>query len=230
MSVEDPRGLPTEPPSHVPIPDPTSLTTKALEREIGHLRELMEAAQEQTSKHLDAADLQADARFKIQLEDVRRQVEAKFIEQDKAVQAALVSSDKAINELGVATTQRIEALQHLNEAQFITYRTLLDSQADKVKIAVEADNKLVTAAFAASKEAIRAAFDSSKEAIQKAETFNEKRFELMSKQLDELKTQLTLISGKGQGVAALWGYAIGAAGLIATVLAIVLAISNSNGA
>lgn len=218
MPEEQTPGLPTVPISHVPIPDPTTLTTQALEREISHLRELMEAAQSQTSKHLDAADFQADARFKIQIEDIRRQVEAKFKEQDVAVQAALVSSDKAIKELSISTTQRMEALQTLNDNKFITYRTLLDAQADKVKIAVEADNKLVNAAFAASKEAIRAAFDSSKEAIQKAEIFNEKRFELMTKQIDELRTQQALNSGKGQGAAALWGYAVGFIGLMISII------------
>lgn len=226
MAAEEVAGLPRESASEthrVPIPDPTTRSIELVEREISHLRELMEASQKQTADHLDVADAQADARFKIQIEDIRRQVEAKFREQDTAVQAALVSSDKAIKELSISTTQRMEALQTLNDNKFITYRTLLDAQADKVKIAVEADNKLVSAAFESSKEAIRAAFESSKEAIQKAEIFNEKRFELMTKQIDELRTQQALLTGKGLGASALWGF------LAAAVFLVIAVISFANG-
>lgn len=222
-------GLPPRSISNIPVPDPSTRTNETIAIEIKHLRELMEAAQNQTSKHLDAADAQADARFRLQLKDVRRQVEAKFLEQDRAVQAALTSADKAIQELNISIGQRLAALQELNQAQFITYRTLLDAQTEKVKIAVDADNKLTSAAFAASKEAIRAAFDSSKEAITKAETFNEKRFELMYKQIDEIRTQQALNAGKGLGAAGLWSFAVGGIGLIATIIAIMLAFSRGVG-
>lgn len=145
------------------------------------------------------------------------------------MQAALAAADKAVTALDTSTSQRLEAVQALNDNKFVTYRTLLDSNAEKVKIAFDADRISVEAAFAASKDAIAAAFASSKEAIQKAEIFNEKRFELMSKQIDELKSKLTLMEGKGAGASALWAYALGVVGFVATILAIVLSVARFSG-
>jgi hypothetical protein len=222
--------------------DPSRLATAQLVREIEHLRELMESAIRQVSQHSNSSNTQSNLRLTSQLEDIRRQMEAKFEEQDRAVQAALSAADKAVDALEKATAQRLVSLQELNDNKFITYRTLLDSQADKVAIALTASDK-----------AVAAAFDSSKEAIGKAEAFNEKRFDILteavseirstrqgfitrsefdtlrtstSEKIDDLKTYRDTTQGNNQGKTNLVGWIFGGLGAVATLITIVVVIVN----
>lgn len=109
----------------------------------------------------------------------------------EAVDAALAASDKAIIELDASTTRRVEAVSEMTDAKFVTHRTLLDSQSEKVALALAAANKAVDAAFA-----------SSKEAITKAETFNEKRFDIIDKDTDETRKRLAAIEAAVGNIAA----------------------------
>jgi hypothetical protein len=111
-----------------PIPDPTTLTTAALEREIFHLRELLEANIAQVSKHLDTADAQLLALLTSQIVDLRRLVEesdlryqqrydaqtkaldAARVAADLAVQAALVAAEKAVSKAEVAAEKRFDVV------------------------------------------------------------------------------------------------------------------------
>jgi hypothetical protein len=117
------------------------------------------------------------------------QVDGKFEESDKAVGAALDASQKAVVELDSSITRRLEAAKEVVEAKYVTYRTLLDSNAQKVEAALVAADKAVSAAFA-----------SSKEAINKAESSVEKRFDLITKQIDELKSFQSTYIGRDSAV------------------------------
>lgn len=178
-----------------PIPDPTVLTTQALEREISHLRELLETSIKQVSLHLDAADKQLDARVALQITDLRNAMNIKFAEQDRATRTAREAADKAIEaarnaaetaitEFDASITRRL-ALQ--NDVivtkfegvakEFITYKSYLDNNASAAGIALNAADKAVNAAFA-----------SSKEAINKAEVYNEKRFEQLTNAVADIRS------------------------------------------
>lgn len=114
-------------------------------------------------------------------------------------------------------TETVAGLDRVTDAKFITFRTLVDSQAEKVALALAASNKAVDAAFA-----------SSAAAILKAEVFNEKRFDIITKQIDELKTYRDTTGGKGEGAASLWGYIAGGVGFLATIIAIFLTLSRAH--
>jgi hypothetical protein len=169
-----------EKPGAPPIPDPTVLTTEQLNREILHLRELIQTRLD----NMDQALIEARHRSEM------------------AVEAARNSADRAIGEFDKGMTRRLDLADQNVSAkfegvskEFVTFRSFLDNNAASAALALASADK-----------AVKAAFDSSREAIGKAEAFNEKRFDLLTKQIDELKTAQTLSAGKGQGAAALWGY------------------------
>jgi ribosomal protein L21 len=176
-----------------PVPDPTALTTEQLNREILHLRELMES-------RLD----QMDRRAAQVVDEQRVALEAALRSSDKAVVAALAASSKAIVELDANTTRRIDGVKEVTDNKFVTYETLLVSQSEKVALAREAADK----------------------AVAKAEVFNEKRFDILTKQIEELKAKDAHGTGKSQGLNAGWGILVGAFGLVATFLTIVVIIMN----
>jgi hypothetical protein len=195
-------------------------------------------------------DLRYQQRFDAQTEAVHAASEAQksattnaLASAKEAVQTALAASQKAIDRAETATdklipraevesrlsaiaaqisvltllSDRVEkigeglaGLDRVTDAKFITFRTLIDSQADKVALALAASNA-----------ARDAAFSSSDRAITKAETFNEKRFDLISAQIDELKAARDVAGGRGAGATALWGYLIGAVGVAAAIAGIV---------
>lgn len=113
------------------------------------------------------------------------------------------------------TTEAVIGLDRVTDAKFVTFRTLIDSQADKVALALAASNKAVDAAFA-----------SSAAAILKAEVFAEKRFDIITKQIDELKTYRDVSGGKGDGATMMWGFVAGGIGLLATVVGLFFALSG----
>ncbi len=158
----------------------------------------------------------------------RAEVESRFADVshqiDKATSvtetrlSALQESVKALTGLSdklEKTSEAINGLDRVTDAKFVTFRTLIDSQADKVALALAASNKAVDAAFA-----------SSAAAILKAEVFAEKRFDIITKQIDELKTYRDVSGGKGDGASMMWGFVAGGIGLLATVIGIFYALSG----
>ena len=140
--------------SLVPIPDPSILTTAALEREINHLRELMESQVGQVSAHVDAADAQVDMRFGIQIEDLHRQLaeadlryqqrydaqtkalDAARVAADLAVQAALVAAEKAVSKAEVAAEKRFDVVsEKVDDVKKTTYEQIAAIQAQLASMA-----------------------------------------------------------------------------------------------
>jgi hypothetical protein len=146
----------------VPIPDPTLLTTEALQREIAHLRELLTAQINDVRRQINEADLRYQQRYDAQT----RALDAARVAADLAMQAALVAAEKA---------------------------------------------------------------------VAKAEAAAEKRFDAVSARVDDLKedsahtfagiqVQLAGSVGRGAGLSAGWGYLVAGVGLVAAIVAIVLAV------
>lgn len=187
--------MPTSP-DVKPKPDPTSLTTVQLEREIKHLRELLETRIDQMSQR--AVEVIAEQRLG---------TTTALASADKAIVAALATTDKAILELDRDITRRLEAVNKITESKFVTYRTLLDSESQKVALAHAASDK----------------------AISKAEVFNEKRFEILTAQINELKENQSAVAGRGAGMQTSWGIAVTIITLVVIVTNVVLYISSKGG-
>jgi hypothetical protein len=135
----------------------------------------------------------------------------------RVLETRLDGMDRATELLSVTVNRTPTIIQ--TEVAHLRERT--DLQMDGVQQRFDDADKSVDAALAASREAIGAAFDSSRVAIAKAEASVEKRFDLITKDLDELKTNQSLSQGRGVGAAAMWGYVAAGIFLIIAVISFV---------
>jgi hypothetical protein len=111
-------------PSNIPVPDPTLLTTAALDREIAHLRELVTAEHQADVGSLRAAEKahqlthEAEERLRdVQHEALLQQVSSlkellkeALASRDQALAAALASSKEATSKAEAATTKQVDAM------------------------------------------------------------------------------------------------------------------------
>jgi hypothetical protein len=116
-----------------------------------------------------------------------------------------------------------------------------------------AQEKAVAAALAAAKEAVAAALAAADRAVAKAEASSERRFEgvnefraslndqsrllmprseseqamrSMTEKIDVLTARVNARDDRGAGAGNLWGYIVGAVGLVAALIAIVVAVGK----
>lgn len=106
----------------------------------------------------------------------------------------------------------------------------------------DAQQKALDAALLAAKEAVQTALLAAKEAVIKAEVATENRLtllnelrsgvatkeqmEAMAERLADLKERLDRLEGRSGGASALWGYIVGAAGVVAAVVATIVAVTR----
>ena len=188
-----------------PVPDPTLLTTEALQREIRALRELLET-------RIDGGD-----KLVALLQD--------SISRRKAEIGAEVLHLQKLHEEKFASVQNQFAERDKRAEQ-----TSTDSKA-AVGTAFLAAKEAVNAALQAAKEAVAEQNKSSSLAISKSETATMKQIDqigvmitstnlAMNDKIDDLKARLNTIGGKSEGVGASWAVMLGAVSLISTLVAI----------
>jgi multidrug resistance efflux pump len=113
-------------------------------------------------------------------------------------------------------------------------RDLMDERDRRYEQRYEESQKAIAAALSAADRAVQAALQAAKEAVTKAELSADKRFELLNelrsgvatteqidaldKVVNSLKEQLDKTSGRGAGVSAVYGWIIGAVGLIVSIV------------
>jgi hypothetical protein len=119
----------TEPPSHSvsasaggtggdvrTIPDPSSLTTAQLHRELASLRELIEARLDGTDKRIEIQFTERDKRAEQTAKDSKVAVDAAFSAAKEAVGEQNKSSALAISKSEAATTKQIDSISSLISA------------------------------------------------------------------------------------------------------------------
>jgi methylmalonyl-CoA mutase N-terminal domain/subunit len=126
---------PNQPRQNVPVPDPSVLTTAALEREVGHLRELFSGQIEDIAKDLARFQDNHDERHRDvvgaaishlkELCEVKfHNVETRFEERDlrfaqrdadsnEAIKAALAAAKEAVAKSEATFTKEIDAIKEL---------------------------------------------------------------------------------------------------------------------
>lgn len=99
----------------VPTPDPTILTTEALLREIGQLKELIQTENRGAKNVLEARFNSVDKQFEMaerqrveQKLDTKAAVDAALIAQKEAVKEQTTASEKAISKSEASTTKQLE--------------------------------------------------------------------------------------------------------------------------
>jgi hypothetical protein len=196
---------------NIPIPDPSVLTTEALDREVGHLRELLGGK---------IAELARD--FEL------------FKGSHGDHHAAAV--DKAIDHRRELTDEQFRGVA----AQLAAIQRQFDERDERTRLAFEAAEKAVAAALTERENAVRAALEAAEKAGAKSEAATSKQIEGLQAQFStsiqaqegqivDIKERLAAAQGTRveqvetrDRFGANWGMAIGALGLLAAVIAIVI--------
>ncbi len=151
----------SDPPSWRPVPDPTSLTTAALEREVAAVREVIE----EKIGGLTALLSTQLGDVRVRIDEQRHYYDAVLTERDNRYEERFAASQVAVSAAFVASEKAVAA-------------------------AFEAREKAIAAAFEASEKAVAAAFESADRAITKAEISIEKRADATYVALGELQRLL----------------------------------------
>src|SRR5665213_462443 len=99
-----------------PIPDPSTLTTAQLHRELSALRELIEARLDGTDKRIEIQFTERDKRAEQTAKDTKVAVDAAFSAAKEAVGEQNKSSALAISKSEAATTKQIDSISSLISA------------------------------------------------------------------------------------------------------------------
>lgn len=181
-----------------PNPDPSTLTTEQLDKGMAHLKELFSA-------RLEAMD--------------------------KAIVLLQAFADKSPTTAAVALS--VMALRDLTNEKFIGVEKQFserDSRTDKI---AELSKLAIDAALQAAKEAVASQNASNKEAIAKSETATAKQIDgIMATmqanmkgsddKMNDMKDRLTLLEGRGAGIASSWGVVVGVIGMALAAAAIII--------
>lgn len=190
------------PSGSTPVPDPTLLTTAALTREIAALKELVVT-------RLDAMD------------------KAQFLF-DTNLNRVPTDTDKQIGHLKELVFGRFDTVNEKFfgiQTQFAERDTRSERESKDNKVAVDA-------AFAAQKEAASKQNESNTLAISKSETATSETInklaelfktttDALASNIVDLKERITRIEGKGTGRNDVWGYVIGASGIVVAIIAVI---------
>lgn len=129
-----------------------------------------------------------------------------------------VAKDVAILE------ERLSGLDRLVEARFVAVSATGEAQADKVVLALAAADKAVLKAEAATSERFAAVNEFRQTLSDQAGSFiNRDQFEALRETLAALAARLDRIEGRSTGISAGWGYLLGAVGLAATIISVLIA-------
>ena len=220
---DPPAETDTEARLNIPVPDPSLLTTRALQREIFGLRELLEV---KLGSGAATAEL------------TRAIIETRLDGMDKAIQLLQATADRFPQRID----EKISALREVHDKKF---DTLMDTHLEKFNsiqtqfrerdVRTEQSSKdskvAVDAALQAAKEAVGEQNKSSALAIAKSEASTTKQIDQlailiqnMTKGFDDkigdVKDRLTRIEGRGEGMSATWGLLLGVVSLLVGLVAI----------
>lgn len=208
----------------VPVPDPTVLTTSALQREIFGLRELLEGK---------LAALENEQKL------VRLVIETRLDGMDKAIQLLQDIADKfpsrideKIGSLKSFHDMRFDAIIQTFSEKFASIQTQFQERDVRSEQNGKDSKVAIDAALQAAKELVGKQNESSALAIDKSERATTKQIdqlgELISvtarasdEKISDVKDRITRIESEGRGASHLWGYIVGALGAAAIVVALI---------
>ena len=192
-----------------PDPDPTTLTTQALYREINQVQSLL-------NSHMDGLQGTLSARISAIDHDLDRLQIA--MEQEPEHTGTLINTLRDLHE------EKFKSIQ----VQFVERDTRTEQTSRDSKVAVDA-------ALQAAKEAVGEQNKSSALAIAKSEASTTKQIDQqglliasstqgLDDKIDDIKDRLTRIEGNSSGGHQVWGYIIGVAGSLVGLIALLFNI------
>lgn len=203
-----------ENPQNIPIPDPSTLTTEQLRRELASLREILETRLAGMDR---ATDLQAEglASLTKYFEDQLRHQHADRLDQLAALREAL---EGQIGMVRAVMNERFAAV----DTRFAERDTRTEQAAQEARISLDA-------ALAAAKEAVSEQNKANTLAIDKSDATTQKQIDSIGDQMTtaikfledkiaDLTGRLDRNEGKSQGGANLW------AGIVGVIVILVMAV------
>lgn len=230
------------------VPDPTTLTTAQLYREIAALSEIFEAKLAALSARVDASESASKGALSLAANSIQQGL-------DKSERQIVVSIDKVQNEQRNALAsaelrinEKIESINQQFQQAFLQHRTVDDEKFRSIETQFTerdkrteqlslADKTAIAAALQAQKEAAGATNESNAAAIAKSELGFTKQIDqiytliaTMAKSSDDkindLKSRLDRGEGHSGGLRDGWGYIVGAIGLIGGLIGIFLYLAG----
>jgi len=208
----------------VPSPDPTVLTTSALQREIFGLRELLEGKLERLTKEQEL---------------VRMIIEARLDGMDKAIKLLQDISDKfparideKIMALKAFHDMRFDAIIQTFSEKFESIQTQFKERDVRSEQGSKDSKVAIDAALQAAKELVGKQNESSALAIDKSEKSTTKQIDQLGilittgnkatdDKIDDVKERITRIESEARGASHLWGFIIGAIGIVIAFVAVI---------
>jgi hypothetical protein len=191
---------------NVPIPDPSLMTTKQLQREVFGLRELLEV---KLGSSIASVDL------------IRSVIETRLDGMDKAIRLLQDTADK----FPARIDEKIGSLRAVHEEKFASIQTQFAERDVRTEQAAGAVKIAVDAALQAQKEAASENSKMNAAATAKSEASTTKLIDAQAftitnlqkafdDKLGDVKDRVNRIEGMGAGAGALWGYIAAAIGLL----------------
>ena len=199
-----------------PDPDPTTLTTQALYREINQVQTLLHSEMEGLSGRLDARITSVDHG----LDRLRL-----IIDREPELTNQLVNNLKSIHEEKLSSIQ-VQFIERdvRTEQTSRDSKVAVDAALQAAKEAVEKQNASSALAIAKSESATTKQIDTQGILITTATTSLNERIDAasatMNSKIDDLKDRLNRMEGGQTGVHQVWGYIIGIAGTMVALIAL----------
>jgi hypothetical protein len=212
-----------------PDPDPTARTTEALLREVGNLRESMQAQLNGLEKGLLA-----------RIEGIEKAIE---VAHGDAVRIPTLLQE-AIGNLRALTWERFDTVaERLNGMEKLSTERLgginsrFDERDTRVEQTAKAGAEALSAALQAAKEAVGAQQQSNSTAISKSEQTTKEQINALNttiqantkasdEKIDDLKDRLTRLEGQSTGRSDTWGWVFGAFGVLAGFAGIIYTLGH----
>ena len=199
-----------------PDPDPTTLTTQALYREINQVQALLHSEMEGLSGRLDARITSVDHG----LDRLRL-----IIDREPELTNQLVNNLKSIHEEKLSSIQ-VQFIERdvRTEQTSRDSKVAVDAALQAAKEAVEKQNASSALAIAKSESATTKQIDTQGILITTATTSLNERIDAasatMNSKIDDLKDRLNRMEGGQTGGHQVWGYIIGIAGTMVALIAL----------
>lgn len=212
-----------------PIPDPSTLTTAQINREVAGLREILEARMD----GMDARFVQLHVEFdkvpvfagKIvqNLKELHgekfQSIQTQFTERDTRTEQTSRDSKVAVDAALSAAKEAVSAQTIASQREILKSETATTKQIDSILSLIQSNTK-------ASDDKI----DSIKSLIMAATKASDEKTTAITNGLNEkissLERQMALIDGRGAGMSSLWGFIVGAIGLVGALIAIFVRLAN----
>ena len=199
-----------------PDPDPTTLTTQALYREINQVQALLHSEMEGLSGRLDARITSVDHG----LDRIRL-----LVDREPETTTQLVNNLKSVHEEKLSSIQ-VQFIERdvRTEQTSRDSKVAVDAALQAAKEAVEKQNASSALAIAKSESATTKQIDTQGILITTATTSLNERIDAasatMNSKIDDLKDRLNRMEGGQTGGHQVWGYIIGIAGTMVALVAL----------